>query len=201
MQMNCDDDSAWESLAPVLDQAMDELREKDREAVLLRFFENKSLERVGAALGISEQAAKKRVARAVEKLRSFLSRRGPLLSAAAIGSLLSANAIQAAPAGLLAATAAAVKGTAVGASTLALVAGTLKSMAWAKVKLAIGWGTGLLLVGGGAVVLFLAGAPSPSKQATDLVHLEGTSTRHLFNDQGNELPLAIKLVFYSPDAA
>ena len=192
MQMNCDDDSAWESLAPVLDQAMDELREKDREAVLLRFFENKSLERVGAALGISEQAAKKRVARAVEKLRSFLSRRGPLLSAAAIGSLLSANAIQAAPAGLLAATAAAVKGTAVGASTLALVAGTLKSMAWAKVKLAIGWGTGLLLVGGGAVVLFLAGEPWPRTQATGVVYLEGTSTRHLFDDQGNELPLAIK---------
>src|ERR1039458_8151549 len=109
-----------------------------------------------------------------------------------MGSLLSANAIQAAPAGLLAATAAAVKGTAVGASTLALVAGTLKSMAWAKVKLAIGWGTGLLLVGGGAVLLFLAGAPSPSKQATGVVYLEGTSTRHLFDDQGNELPLAIK---------
>jgi len=192
MQMNCNDDSAWESLAPVLDQAMDDLREKDREAVLLRFFENKSLEKVGAALGISEQAAKKRVARAVEKLRSCLSRRGPLLSAAAIGSLLSANAIQAAPAGLLAATAAAVKGTVVGASTLALVEWTLKSMAWEEVKLAIGWGTGLLLVGGGAVVLLLAGAPSPSKEATAVVHLEGTSTRHIFDDQGNEIPLAVK---------
>src|SRR5579871_5190873 len=56
-------DVAWEQLAPVLDEAMGHLREADRNAIVLRYFENKSLQQVGVALGVEERAAQKRVAR------------------------------------------------------------------------------------------------------------------------------------------
>jgi len=59
-------DSAWERLAPLLDDAMAQLRDKDRDAIVLRYFENKCLKEVGAALGIEERAAPKRVGRSLE---------------------------------------------------------------------------------------------------------------------------------------
>jgi RNA polymerase sigma factor (sigma-70 family) len=74
-------DNVWRQIAPLLDDAMGRLGEKDRNAVVLRFFENKSLAEVGVALGASEDAAKMRVNRALEKLRKFLMRRGIALSA------------------------------------------------------------------------------------------------------------------------
>lgn len=69
-------DEIWRAVAPQLDEAMASLSESDRDAVVLRFFENKSLRDVGAALGVSDDAAQKRLARAVERLRGFFSRRG-----------------------------------------------------------------------------------------------------------------------------
>ena len=66
----------WEQISPLLDEAMAHLRDKDRDAMLLRFFENKSLAEVGAALGMNEDAAQKRVARALEKLRDLFAKRG-----------------------------------------------------------------------------------------------------------------------------
>jgi len=89
------DTSTWEQVAPLLEEAMAQLRPKDRDAVLLRFFENKSLAEVGAVLGLNEEAARKRVDRAVEKLRSVFTQGGAVLSAATIGGLLSSNAVQA----------------------------------------------------------------------------------------------------------
>jgi RNA polymerase sigma factor (sigma-70 family) len=65
----------WERLRPVLDEAMAELNDSDRDALLLRFFKNHDLREVGVALGISDDAAQKRVSRALEKLRESLSRR------------------------------------------------------------------------------------------------------------------------------
>ena len=79
---------------------MGRLGEKDRNAIVLRFFENKNLREVGAALGASEDAAKMRVNRALEKLRKFFTKRGVTLSAAAIAGAVSANSVQAAPAAL-----------------------------------------------------------------------------------------------------
>ena len=76
--------SEWEGLCPLLDEAMAQLREKDRDALVLRFFQNRSLQEVGAALGIEEGAAQKRVSRGLEKLRTFFGRRGVTLSAAVI---------------------------------------------------------------------------------------------------------------------
>ena len=64
-------DETWRQIAPVLDEAISKLGAKDRDAIVLRFFENKSLGEVGAALGASEDAAKMRVNRALEKLGNF----------------------------------------------------------------------------------------------------------------------------------
>src|SRR4051812_42932082 len=87
--------SAWEQLAPVLDEAMTHLREKDRDAVVLRYFENKSLRAVGVALGVDERAAQKRVSRGLAKLRSWFARRGFVLTPTAIAGAVSANSVQA----------------------------------------------------------------------------------------------------------
>ncbi len=97
MQTNPADEPAWEEVAPMLDEAMGQLPEKDRNAVLLRFFENRSLLEVGAILGVTPDSARMRVTRALGKLRAFFTRRGIVLSAAALGSLVSANAVQAVP--------------------------------------------------------------------------------------------------------
>jgi RNA polymerase sigma factor (sigma-70 family) len=92
----------WTHIEPLLDEAMHALDETDRTAVLLRFFENKSLREVGQALGASEDAAQKRVSRAVERLREFFAGRGIAIGASGLILGLSANAVQAAPVGLFA---------------------------------------------------------------------------------------------------
>lgn len=102
-QMSSQDATAepnWEELAPFLDQAMQRLGETDRNAIVLRYYERRDLNTVGSALGITEDAARKRLSRALEKLRGYFNRRGLTLSAAAWASLLSTKAVTAAPAGL-----------------------------------------------------------------------------------------------------
>jgi uncharacterized protein (TIGR03435 family) len=142
-------DDSWKQVAPLLDEAVAQLSEKDRQAILLRYFENKSLSQVGGALAVNEDTARKRVGRAVEKLRRFFARRGVVLSAATIGAALSANAVQTAPIGLaVSISAAAAKGSAVAASTLTLVKGALKLMTLAKLKIAAAFGTAAILAVG-----------------------------------------------------
>src|SRR5262249_47752649 len=87
-------DDMWESLAPVLDDGLNQLRETDRLAILLRFFQRKPLRDVGEALGISEAAAKMRVGRAVEQLRQFFVKRGIACSAAVLTVLLAEKTAQ-----------------------------------------------------------------------------------------------------------
>jgi RNA polymerase sigma factor (sigma-70 family) len=91
----------WEKIRPALDDAMHELKEADREAVLLRYFENRPFAEVGAKLGLNENAARMRVERALEKLRAIFEKRG-IATATALASVISANAIQIAPANLAA---------------------------------------------------------------------------------------------------
>jgi RNA polymerase sigma factor (sigma-70 family) len=90
----------WTHIEPLLDDAMSALDETDRAAVLLRYFENKSLREVGATLGTSDDAAQKRVSRAVEHLREFFAKRGVTIGATGLVIVISANAVQAAPIGL-----------------------------------------------------------------------------------------------------
>ncbi|HSU56596.1 MAG TPA: sigma-70 family RNA polymerase sigma factor, partial [Candidatus Dormibacteraeota bacterium] len=90
----------WEQLVPVLDEAMHELSADEQFAVLLRFFERKELKQVGAVLGISEDAARMRIARALGKLQGILNKRGVAVSAGTLGLLLAAEAVKAAPSGV-----------------------------------------------------------------------------------------------------
>jgi len=92
--------SPWEQIAPLLEPAVDALNEPDRSAVVLRFFENKTLAEVGAVIGVTEDAARMRVNRALEKLRSIFVKRGVPLTTIVIAGALSAKVTRAAPAGL-----------------------------------------------------------------------------------------------------
>src|ERR1035441_8733689 len=117
----------WSQVEPMLDEAMETLDAADRTAVLLRYFENKSLREVGAALGTSDDAAQKRVSRAVERLREFLAKRGVTVGAGGLVVVLAANAVQAAPIGLAAtiATAAALAVTTIATTATATAVKTI----------------------------------------------------------------------------
>ena len=143
-------DPAWQELSPLLDEAMMHLGQGDRDALVLRFFEKKNLREIGAASGMSEDAAKKRVSRALEKLRKYFLKRGVTSAAATIASAISANSVQAAPVGLAKTISAAAlaKGAATSTSTLTLVKGATKLMAWTKVKSMIVTGVAAILVVG-----------------------------------------------------
>jgi RNA polymerase sigma factor (sigma-70 family) len=103
--------AGWSAIEPLLDEALDSLPPPDRTAVLLRFFQNKSLRDVGAALGTSDDAAQKRVSRALEELRTFLTRRGITVTAAGLAADLSAAALPTAPVALASGIAASVAAT------------------------------------------------------------------------------------------
>ena len=134
----------WEKLRPSLDEVMHELKETEREAILLRYFENRQFAEVGAKLGLNENAARMRVERALEKLRAVFLRRG-VAATTALASVISANAVQIAPAGLTA--------TLTNASLAAAGTGTtftlLKLMTATKLKL----GISALIVAGAATTL------------------------------------------------
>jgi uncharacterized protein (TIGR03435 family) len=131
--------SVWEQIVPHLNDALDRLPRKDREAVLVRFFQDKSHRELARALGVSEDAAKVRVSRALEKLRLIFARQGYAVPSAVLLATISAHGAQAAPAALTASVAsvAVAKGTVGTTSTLTIAKGVLKIMAWTKMKSAI----------------------------------------------------------------
>ena len=98
--LNNTPDGALAEIAPVLDEAINQLGEKDRAAILLRFFEQRDLSSVGQAMGITENAVQKRVTRALEKLHLLLKHRGVTLSAGTLATALASQAVAAPPAGL-----------------------------------------------------------------------------------------------------
>jgi RNA polymerase sigma factor (sigma-70 family) len=117
--LSAESDANWENIAPHLDAGLGELDEADRDALLLRYFERKSAREMAEILGTSEDAAQKRVSRAVERLREFFSKRNVTIGAGGLVVLISANAVQSAPIGLAAtiSAAAVLAGTAVSTST------------------------------------------------------------------------------------
>lgn len=171
MEPTTSPDSDMEQITPLLNEAIEELSEPDRAAILLRFFESKSMEEVGRTLGTSESAAKMRLSRAVEKLRLIFRKRGVAVSAAALLGALSAQAAHAAPAGLASAVAtlAFLKQTSV--STLPIVKGTLILMAQTKSKTLVIAALVLLLLGGTTAVVVqqsLARKSAPTSAAPAL---------------------------------
>jgi RNA polymerase sigma factor (sigma-70 family) len=164
--LNQPDTDVWTQLAPLLDDALAELGETDRTALVLRFFENKTAREIAGALRMEEAAAQKRVARALEKLRAIFVKRGVTLTATVIAGAVAANSVQAAPVGLaVKVSVIAAKGLAVTTSVTTLVNGALKIMTYAKLKLAIGISTGILLAGG-VVTVAISQTSSSNKPAT-----------------------------------
>lgn len=155
-------DSSWERLSPVLDEGIARLNEQDRTAILLRFFQRKSLAETGQALGVSEDAAGMRVSRALEKLRAFFRTRGVALPAAALGGVITTNSVHAAPvafkASLAANTLGALHGTAAAATGAAAAHAAIanavcRGIMLAKAKAAaVLLGVTLAIAGGGFLV-------------------------------------------------
>jgi RNA polymerase sigma factor (sigma-70 family) len=139
----------WTQIEPFLDDAMRALDDTDRTAVLLRFFENKSLREVGETLGTTDDTARKRVNRAVERLRGFFAKRGVTVGSSGLVVVISANAVQAAPAGLAVtiSAAAAFAGTTIATTTTATATKAIAMTATQKVlivaTLAAAVGTGI----------------------------------------------------------
>ena len=136
----------WQQVRPVLDDALHELNAADREAVVLRFMEDRPLREVGARLGLNENAARMRVDRALDKLRGQLARRGITSTASGLTAALAIGVLTPAPAalaGTIASTALA-SGVAVSSTTLTL----MKLMSMTTVKVSV---IGALVVVGVAV--------------------------------------------------
>jgi RNA polymerase sigma factor (sigma-70 family) len=137
LQMNAlhsDSTDRLEQVAPILDDAISQLANEDRVAILLRFFERRDFRSIGSALGSTEDAARMRVNRALQKLELILKQGGATISAAALGAALTAEAVAAAPAGL----AATVAGSALAGVAAAggITSSAFKLMAMTKLKLA-----------------------------------------------------------------
>jgi RNA polymerase sigma factor (sigma-70 family) len=171
-------DSTWNRVAPLLDDAMARLNEKDRNAILLRFFENKGFKEVGRTLGIEEDAARKRVKRAVERLRDLVAARDGVLPLVAFTGVLASQAVQAAPSGLgtIASATALAHGAGVTTSTLSIVQGALKAMLWSKARSLISFNAGCAVSIG---ILFLTAATETLPPAEEVVarHVEAAGWR------------------------
>jgi RNA polymerase sigma factor (sigma-70 family) len=144
----CENTTGWTDIEPLLDEAVSALDDKDRAAILLRYFENKSLREVGATLGTSDDAAQKRVSRAVERLRELFVKRGIMIGASGLVVVISANAVQAAPVGLAVtiSTAAALAGPTFATTATAT---TIKTIAMTTLQKTLVTATVAVLAGAG----------------------------------------------------
>ncbi|MGI8605140.1 MAG: RNA polymerase sigma factor [Verrucomicrobiales bacterium] len=125
---------AWDEALPMIDTAIDTLPGKDRDLVLMHYFQRRTFREIGSLIGASEEAVRKRTSRALEKLSGFFRRRGVSLSAAALASGLAAEAAEAAPVGFAAsATAAAIGGSSAISSTTILVNSLATTMTLTKI--------------------------------------------------------------------
>jgi RNA polymerase sigma factor (sigma-70 family) len=170
IMINCgpEADLSWEEIAPLLDEAMSRLGEKDRNAILLRYFQNKTLGDVGQALGVSDDTAQKRIARGLQKLRNFLGRRKVSVTAGGLAGLLLVQGASAASVRTAEAICALVtSGSTLSTSTAAIVKGTLTMFTVIKLKNAALIALALLMTGGAATLIAQkSAAPSPSDGAS-----------------------------------
>ena len=173
--LSAESEPSWEAIAPYLDDALGELNAADREALLLRYFEKKSAPEMAGILGISDEAAQKRVNRAVERLRELFSKRNVTIGSGGLVVLISANAVQSAPVGLAATiSAVGLAGTAISTSTIVAATKTIAMTTLQKVLIT-------------TVVAVLAGAGIyEAKQAAQL----RKQVQTLQQDQG---PLAERI--------
>jgi len=153
----------WEQLRPLLDSAMHRLKESDRQAILMRYFEKRSLGEIALQIGVTENTARMRLERALDKLRLYLSSKGATTSATLLASALSANAIETAPAGVALAL---TNGALTSATGTGIIAHFINLFAMTKVKTSIV----AAVLGAGAAATFLV-----HQQSNEKVHQLATA--------------------------
>jgi len=162
-------ESNWPQYEGQIDAALASLRETDRKAVVLRFYEHKSFDEIAAILGTAEEAARKRVSRAVEKLRGYFGVSQRTLPATMITYYLYSKLATPAPAGLAEQVASAALTPAAATAAGSAIAGQIAhhlavtQAKWVASSLAAAV---VLCVAGGAVVFNALGQPAPPTQAT-----------------------------------
>lgn len=166
----------WERMRPVIDDALHALNARDREAVLLRFFEGRAFAEVGAAISASEDAARVRVDRALEKMRVELARRGVTSTTAALALILAGQTAAAAPSGL----AAAVTGAALAGAAGGGLVSVLTFMSMNKITI----GLAASLVAAGATGLVVQARTNAELRA-ELQQLQGESRQMADLQAGN----------------
>ena len=139
------DEPAWSDVSPLLEQMVARLRPGDREVILMRFYQSQSMAQIGTAIGVSEDAARKRVATAVQRLRDLLQRKGVVASVVGLSALMAANTTHAAPATLAASLGAVTP--AVSTTVWQLAAGANKAIVLVQIQLATALTAALLLFG------------------------------------------------------
>lgn len=152
-------DAAWLRTAPLLDAAMDALPAPDRDALVLRYFEQRDYRGVGRALGVSDDTAQKRVSRALEKLRGLLQRRGVASTGAALSAIMLANGITSAPAAFVSSLPGrALAGAAASHGTLATAMAGLSAAARWK----LGAAAAVLVAAGAVPLVWFKEKPAPA---------------------------------------
>ena len=171
----------WDACTPLLSEGLEKLSTKDRDAILLHYYQRKTLAEVGGATGVSEDAARMRVSRAMQKLRSFFARKGQTMAIGAVATLLMTSAVQAAPpnyaAGIVASVCPAAGTVALASGTAAALAkATLNAFFMAKLKIAAAVAAVTLLVptAGLATYQVIAKRQEADRQAfADSIIVEG----------------------------
>jgi RNA polymerase sigma factor (sigma-70 family) len=202
----------WSLLQPVLDHAMHEINQKDRDAIRLRYFERLPVAEVGLRLGVTENAAAKRIERALEKLRARFTRRGITSTSIALAAVLEGQASVATPAGLAASvTAVALSGAAVGASGTGL--GVFTFMSTAKitvglVSLAVSLAIGAALIKANArdaqsaLAMSMRRHASSNAKLVDMENqLQAATNRMQVAEKENQMLLATVQAMQATDAA
>ncbi|HVT89218.1 MAG TPA: sigma-70 family RNA polymerase sigma factor [Tepidisphaeraceae bacterium] len=162
-------DETWDVMAGDLDDAIATLGRGERDVILMHYFNGQSLSDAAVVLGISHEAARKRASRAIEHLRGFFGGKGLALSAAAVGSMIAANSVQAAPVHLAGAVVSAVGGTAGTAPAMAIVRSVIHARAIALTR--IGAVAAAIVV---AVTLFVGSGNKPTQPIDKPVSVSGS---------------------------
>ena len=178
ISINPDAGQADDPMRAVLDEGIAKLSKSERAAVVLRYFQGKSHLDVAAALGIGEEAARKRVQRGLDKLRGFFADRGaiaPSLSASGVASAITSHALTSAPQSLvthIAAAALTTSGVPAAVSSQAFVhtaRGVITLMSWTQIKLSLIAALLMLLLAGGGAVAVHAWAWRPRDEAVTIL--------------------------------
>jgi prepilin-type processing-associated H-X9-DG protein len=170
-ETSAETESLWREIEPRLDELVWRLRAQERDVLLLRFYQRKNMAEVGAALGISEDAAKKRVSRAVENLRKSLGQQGIVVTGSALAIPLLAQTTHTAPPALISACNTMSTASATGVSSVAGIAkGAIKMIVTTNIKFAAvtaGCAIAVILLSVGTVLrtttLAQQAAPQPAQ--------------------------------------